>query len=164
MLVIHYRDSYSHSVQTQMVSSEPPTPWSPSLVQYTIYFATQQKKNSDEVETGACQHHALVLLMFCCFFLFCFLCTRDIPVAVLFGLNCKQLPTHISREQSLSPMGSATCLFLWNHANRVAFKRCHFTFFLLSGGTLSYTHHQGRGKISVLTPAVCNQNCTLKWI
>lgn len=67
-------------------------------------------------------------------FLFCFWGTGDIPGTQLFGLNCKQLPTPNSREQTLSPTGSEAFLFLWNHSNRVAFKICHFTFSLLSAG------------------------------
>lgn len=96
------------------------------------------EKNGDEVGEGtkAYQPHAPGAFNVVLCFLFCFWGTGDISGTQFFGFNCKQLPTPISREHTLSPTGSTAYLFLWNHSNRVAFKRWHFIFSLLLSGRL----------------------------
>lgn len=122
---------------TQMMFWGSPAPHLFLYVPQHIRFPNKEK-SGDEGDEGikTSQSHVLVFYTVVLCFLFWFWGTGDIPGTQLFGLNCKQLPTPISREQTLSPMGSAAYLCLWNHSNWVAFKRCHLTFSLLSRGTL----------------------------
>lgn len=146
--------------QTSTAAPSCSTALSSPFMVHTTFPPPTRKKTGDGVDGGSESSQLHVLVFFNAVFSVLFFSHRGHSWHSALWSQLQAAAHSLFPESRLSPVGSAAYLCIWNHSNRVAFKRCHFTFCLLSRGILH--NLSPSAGVSMLPPAVSIHNWTWK--